>query len=49
MRVAPVGLLYFDDPEELRVIAEKSSLITHAHPLGIEGRGCSGLRCFSCR
>ncbi|MEM1658036.1 MAG: ADP-ribosylglycohydrolase family protein [Candidatus Jordarchaeales archaeon] len=37
MRVAPVGLLYFDDPEELRVIAEKSSLITHAHPLGIEG------------
>lgn len=37
MRVAPVGLLYFDDPEELRAVAEKSSLITHAHPLGIEG------------
>lgn len=37
MRVAPVGLLYFDDPEALRRVAEQSSLITHAHPLGVEG------------
>ncbi|MEM2360544.1 MAG: ADP-ribosylglycohydrolase family protein [Candidatus Jordarchaeales archaeon] len=37
MRIAPVGLLYFDDPEMLRRVAEQSSLITHAHPLGVEG------------
>lgn len=37
MRIAPVGLLYFDDPETLRRVAEQSSIITHAHPLGVEG------------
>ncbi|MBS7288482.1 MAG: ADP-ribosylglycohydrolase family protein [Candidatus Freyarchaeota archaeon] len=37
MRIAPVGLLYFDEPEALRKITEQSSLITHAHPLGVEG------------
>ncbi len=37
MRAAPVGLLYFDEPEELRRVAERSSLLTHAHPLGVEG------------
>ncbi len=37
MRIAPVGVFYFDDPEELRSIAYKSSQITHTHPLGKEG------------
>jgi poly(ADP-ribose) glycohydrolase ARH3 len=37
MRVAPVGLLYSDDPEKLREIAHKSSSITHSHELGMEG------------
>ena len=37
MRVAPVGLLYADNPEKLRAIAYKSSLITHSHELGQEG------------
>ena len=37
MRIAPVGLLYFDDPPRLREVAYLSSQITHAHPLGKEG------------
>lgn len=37
MRVAPVGLLYYDDPAGLKEIACKSSQITHAHELGKEG------------
>ena len=37
MRVAPVGLLYFNDPSRLREVAYLSSQITHAHPLGKEG------------
>ncbi len=37
MRVAPVGLLYSDRPDELRETARLSSMITHAHPLGVEG------------
>lgn len=37
MRVAPIGLLYFDDPEKLREVAYGSSRITHSHPLGLEG------------
>lgn len=37
MRVAPVGLLYSDNPERLREIAYKSSSITHSHELGREG------------
>jgi len=37
MRVAPVGLLYSNNPEKLREIAHKSSSITHAHVLGKEG------------
>lgn len=37
MRVAPVGLLYYDDPLQLRDVAYKSSHITHAHELGKEG------------
>ena len=37
MRVAPVGLFYYDDPPRLREIAYQSSQITHAHELGKEG------------
>jgi len=37
MRVAPVGLLYSNDPAKLREIAYQSSSITHSHELGREG------------
>jgi len=37
MRVAPVGILYHDDPEQLRSVAYGQSQITHAHELGKEG------------
>jgi poly(ADP-ribose) glycohydrolase ARH3 len=37
MRVAPVGLVFADSPEELWEQARLSALPTHTHPLGIEG------------
>jgi poly(ADP-ribose) glycohydrolase ARH3 len=37
MRVAPVGLLFWNAPEELREVARRSGLITHSHALGMEG------------
>lgn len=37
MRVAPVGLLFRNDPDRLREQARLSALPTHLHPLGIEG------------
>jgi poly(ADP-ribose) glycohydrolase ARH3 len=37
MRVAPVGLLFHDDPGRLADQARLSALPTHTHPLGIEG------------
>lgn len=37
MRIAPVGVLYHDNPDDLRNVASQSSRITHAHPLGKEG------------
>ncbi len=37
MRVAPVGLLYYDNEERLRSVAYAQSQITHAHELGMEG------------
>jgi poly(ADP-ribose) glycohydrolase ARH3 len=37
MRVAPVGLLFADSPDELWEQARLSALPTHTHPLGIEG------------
>jgi poly(ADP-ribose) glycohydrolase ARH3 len=37
MRVAPVGLLFRDEPEQLREQARLSAIPTHRHPLGIEG------------
>lgn len=37
MRVAPIGLFYYDDLDELKKITCQSSRITHTHPLGMEG------------
>jgi len=37
MRVAPVGLFYYDDENRLREVAYKSAEITHTHELGKEG------------
>ena len=37
MRIAPIGVLYHDNPVMLREVAYKSSQITHAHQLGKEG------------
>ena len=37
MRSAPIGLFYHDDPKALEDAAARSSEITHAHPLGVEG------------
>ena len=37
MRIAPVGLLYYDDVEKLREIAYRTAEITHTHELGKEG------------
>ena len=37
MRVAPVGLMYHNDPRTLRDIAYHSAGITHSHELGLEG------------
>ena len=37
MRVAPIGLLYYDNEGKLREVAYKSAEITHTHMLGKEG------------
>jgi poly(ADP-ribose) glycohydrolase ARH3 len=37
MRVAPVGLLFRNERDQIRKQARLSSLPTHRHPLGIEG------------
>jgi len=37
MRVAPVGLMYHDDPRMLRDVAYHCAGITHSHALGLEG------------
>lgn len=37
MRIAPVGLFYFDNLQELKKVSYASSRITHSHPLGMEG------------
>ncbi len=44
MRIAPVGILYYDNADVLREIAYKSSHITHSHVLGKEG---AALQAFS--
>ncbi|MFO0852735.1 MAG: ADP-ribosylglycohydrolase family protein [Gemmataceae bacterium] len=37
MRVAPVGLLFHDDPDKVWEQARLSARVTHRHPLGVEG------------
>lgn len=37
MRVAPIGLFYYDDHKKLRDVVHKASMITHSHALAIEG------------
>ena len=37
MRIAPIGLFYYDNPNTLRQVACESSHITHAHVMGKEG------------
>jgi poly(ADP-ribose) glycohydrolase ARH3 len=37
MRVAPIGLFFWDQPTRLREVAYQASAVTHAHPLGTEG------------
>jgi poly(ADP-ribose) glycohydrolase ARH3 len=44
MRIAPVGIFYYDDIDRLRETAYKSSHITHSHELGKEG---AALQAFS--
>lgn len=36
MRVAPIGLFYFDNPNEQRKASYNSSMITHLHPLSMK-------------
>ena len=37
MRVAPVGLLFADNLKKVAAEAREQALVTHAHPLGVEG------------
>jgi poly(ADP-ribose) glycohydrolase ARH3 len=37
MRVAPAALLHFDDLAAVSTLARQTALITHTHPLGVEG------------
>jgi len=37
MRVAPVALAYFQDPDRAACVAKQTALITHTHELGVEG------------
>lgn len=37
MRVAPVALVALDDLERVAWLARQSAMVTHTHPLGIEG------------
>jgi poly(ADP-ribose) glycohydrolase ARH3 len=36
MRIAPIAVLFADSPDELRAQAERSALLTHAHPLAVD-------------
>ncbi|MBN1488201.1 MAG: ADP-ribosylglycohydrolase family protein, partial [Anaerolineae bacterium] len=36
MRIAPLGLLFYDSPD-LNDWARRSAMVTHAHPIGIDG------------
>ena len=37
MRVAPVGVLFYDNPTALRRVARAQAQITHTHPFGVDG------------
>jgi poly(ADP-ribose) glycohydrolase ARH3 len=37
MRAAPIGLFFWNKPVRLKEVTYQASLITHSHPLGIEG------------
>lgn len=37
MRAPVIGLIYAGRPDELAIAAEQSAVVTHAHPLAIEG------------
>ncbi len=37
MRAPVIGLIYAGRPDELATAAERSAVVTHAHPLAIEG------------
>ncbi len=37
MRIAPIGLFYYDEPDTLREVVHRASIITHSHELAIEG------------
>jgi poly(ADP-ribose) glycohydrolase ARH3 len=43
MRVAPIGLLYWNNHARLREVAYQASLITHSHVLGREGAALQAL------
>lgn len=43
MRIAPIGVFYHTNYEELRIKAEQSSQITHTHPLGKTGAAMQAL------
>jgi poly(ADP-ribose) glycohydrolase ARH3 len=36
MRIAPIGVMFADSPDELRAQAERSARLTHAHPLAVD-------------
>jgi len=36
MRIAPLGLFFYDKPD-LYAQAERSAIVTHAHPIGVDG------------
>lgn len=37
MRASPIGLFYHENPEQLDAEATAAAMVTHVHPLGIEG------------
>jgi len=37
MRVAPLGAYFFDEPDRIPEMAERSAQVTHCHPQGIAG------------
>lgn len=43
MRVAPIGLVYWDDLDRVAEVARASSLLTHGHDAGVEGAAAAAL------